>query len=104
MARFHFAKTKRIIIRGALTSVIPNPQGIPVAVNTPAKEITIASGIFDTNDQELIERIRRDEHFGIARGMYEITEEEQEAIKIREQKNKEADELIKEAKKKKLVK
>jgi len=101
MAKFHFAKSKRILIKGAEQSVIPNPMGIPTVVNTQAKEITIPAGMFETKDEELIARIRRDEQFGTARGMVEITEDEQEAIKIREKKNKEADAEIVEIKKKK---
>lgn len=104
MAKFSVSHPVKMIIKGATTSVIPNPQGIPMAVNIPGKTVLIPSGMYETKDQEIIDRIRGDVFFNTPGGIIEISEEEQEAIKIREVKNKEADELIKEAKKKKLVK
>ena len=98
MSKFSLKKPIKLIIRGASTSVIPNPQGIPVAVSNPAKTIEIKAGVYETDDVEIIERIRRDVHFNTPDGIIEITEEEQEAIKIREKKLKEAEEEIKERK------
>ena len=104
MAKFSVAYPIKMVVKGASTAVIPNAQGIPVAVNTPARAIEIPSGIYETKDPEIIDRIKSDIFFNTPNGIIEISEEEQEAIKIREAKNKEADEMIKEAKKKKLVK
>lgn len=101
MAKFHNAKPLRLLIKGASTSVIPNPQGIPVAVSTPAKMVNIPQGVYETKDPEIIEKIRSDVYFGTQNGMIEITEEEQEAISIREAKMREADEEIKARKKSK---
>ena len=98
MAKFSLKKPLKLIVRGATTSVIPNPQGIPIAVSTPSKTVEIPAGIYETTDQEVIERIRRDTYFGTPEGIIEITEEEQEAVKIKEKKMKEADEEIKERK------
>ena len=100
MAKFSLAKPVRMVIRGASTVVIPNPQGIPVAVSTPAKTVNIPAGVYETNDQELIERIRSDVFFNTPRGIIEISEEEQEAVKIRAKKHQEAEEEIKAKKKK----
>lgn len=98
MAKFSLKNPIKLIIKGASTSVIPNPQGIPVAVNTPAKTVEMKAGIYETSDPEIIERIRRDIHFNTPDGIIEISEEEQEAIKIRTKKSKEAEEEIKERK------
>ena len=98
MAQFSLKKPLKLVIRGASTSVIPNPQGIPMAVSTPAKTVEIKAGIYDTDDPEVIDRLRRDTFFGTPDGIIEITEEEREAVKIRAKKDKEADEEIKERK------
>jgi len=99
MAKFSLKKPVKLIVRGASTSVIPNPQGIPVAVNTPSKTVEIPAGVYETNDQEIIERIRRDVYYNTSEGIIEISEEEQEAVKIKDKKMKEAEEEIKEVKK-----
>ena len=99
MAKFSLKKPVKLIIRGASVSVIPNPQGIPVAVNTPSKMVEIKAGIYETDDQEIIDRIRRDIYYNTPEGIIEISEEEQEVIKIREKKSKEAEEEIREVKK-----
>jgi hypothetical protein len=99
MARFSLKRPIKLVVRGASTSVIPNPQGIPVAVNMPAKTVEIKSGIYDTTDQEIIERIRRDIHYNTPDGIIEISEDDIEAATIKEKKMKEADAEIKEMKK-----
>lgn len=99
MAKFSLKNPVRLVIKGASIAVIPNPQGIPIAVNTPSKTVNIAAGIYETNDPEIIERIKNDIFFNTSEGIIEITEEEQEVIKIKERKLKEADEEIKERKK-----
>lgn len=99
MAKFSLKKPVKLVIRGASTSVIPNPQGIPMAVSVSAKTVDLKAGVYETNDPEIIERIRRDTYYNTAEGIIEISEEEQEAIKIRTKKSQEADEEIKEVKK-----
>lgn len=99
MAIFNVKKLIRIVVKGASTSVIPNPQGIPIAVNTPSLTIELKPGNNTITDQEVIDRIRRDGKFGFENGIVEFTEEEQEAVKIRTKKNIEAEEEIKEVKK-----
>ena len=94
MAKFSISRPLKVVVRGAMTNVIPNPQGIPVAVTVNAKTIEIKPGIFETNDAEVIERLRRDDKFGIQDGILEISEMEEKAVKIRRKKEKEADEEI----------
>ena len=101
MARFSLKLPIRLVVRGAAQSVIPNPSGIPMVVNTPAMTITLKAGINDITDQEVIDRIRRDGQYNVPEGIMEITEEEIEATHIRAKKMKEADQEIKEAKIKK---
>lgn len=102
MARFSVRRQVKLVVRGANTSVIPNPQGIPMAISTPAFTIELKPGITDITDQEVIDRIRKDIHYNTPDGIIEITEDEIEAVKIKEKKMKEADEEIKEAKRKKV--
>jgi len=98
MARFSLKVPIRLIVRGAAQSIIPNPSGIPMVVNTPALTITLKAGINDITDQEIIDRIRRDGQYNTPEGMIEITEDEIEATHIKAKKMKEADEEIKERK------
>lgn len=98
MARFSLKRPIRLLVKGSMTSVIPNPQGIPIAVTTPDKLVDLKAGIYETTDQEIIDRIRRDTHYNTPDGIIEISEDEIEASKIKEKKMKEADEEIKERK------
>jgi hypothetical protein len=104
MAKFSLKRPLKLIVKGASQSVIPNPQGIPMVVATPAIVVDLKAGIFDTDDASIIERIRKDAHYNTAEGIIEITEEEQEAIGIRAKKDKEADDEIKAAKAKRKAK
>lgn len=103
MAKFSLKRPLKLIVKGASQSVIPNPQGIPMVVANPAVVIDLKAGIFDTEDQSVIERIRKDPHYNTTEGIIEITEEEQEALTIRSKKEKEADEEIKAAKAKRKI-
>ena len=98
VARFSLKVPIRLVVRGAGQSVIPNPSGIPMVVNTPSIVITLKAGINDITDQEVIDRIRRDQQYNTPEGMIEITEDEIEATHIKSKKMKEADEEIKERK------
>lgn len=100
MAKFSLKKPKKLVIRGASQSVIPNPAGIPMVINTPSKTIELKAGVVDITDQEVIDRIRHDQQYNIPEGIIEITEDEIEATEIKKKKMKEADEEIKEIKKK----
>ena len=94
MAKFFFKKRKkRLILSSEKTAVIPNAQGIPVAVRTPGRTIVVENGYLETDDQEVIDRIRRDPQFGTTE-IREVTEDDEEAIKIRTRKDKEAREEI----------
>jgi hypothetical protein len=104
MAIFNVSRPFKIVVKGASVSVIPNPQGIPVAVNTPAKTIELKPGNNTITDVEVIERIRQDQKFGIQDGIKEITDDDLEAISIRDKKSKEAEEEIKESKKRRASK
>jgi len=101
MARFSLKVPIRLIVRGAGQSVIPNPSGIPMVVNTPSVVVTLKAGINDITDQEIIDRIRRDQQYNTPEGMIEITEDEIEATHIKSKKMKEADEEIRDRKNKK---
>ena len=98
MATFSCKKPLKLVVKGAGQSVIPNPSGIPMVVNTPAVTITLKASINDITDQEVIDRIRRDGQYNTPEGMIEITEDEIEATHIKAKKMKEADEEIKERK------
>lgn len=75
-------------------------------VVTPARMFELKSGTTDTSDKgwlakfrvtekEVNDRIRSDQQFGTEDGITEFTEEDQEAVKIRRRKRREADEEIK---------
>lgn len=104
MVKFSLKKPLKLVVKGACQSVIPNPQGIPMVVNVSAKVLDLKAGIFETDDQEVIDRIRRDGNYNVIDGIMEISEEEQEVLHIRAKKDKEANEEIKEMKKRKNVK
>ena len=93
--KFSLKKPVKLLVKAAGQSIIPNPQGIPMVVNTPAQMIELPAGIYETNDQSIIDRIRRDVFYNTAEGIMEITEEEQEILAVRAKKEKEADEEIK---------
>ena len=101
MVRFSLKKPIKLVVRGAGQSIIPNPSGIPMVVNTPSIVVELKSGINDITDQDVIDRIRRDGQYNTPEGMIEITEDEIEATHIKTKKMKEADEEIKEIKRKK---
>lgn len=101
MAKFSLIRPIKLVVKGATQVVIPNPSGIPVVVNTPSVMVDLKVGINEINDQEIIDRIRKDQMYNVPEGIIEISEEEQEAVKIHEKKHKEAEEEIKEIKKKK---
>lgn len=65
--------------------------GPPLAVKRSPKSIVIEGG-FETDDPEIIARIKRDPQYGT--GIKEITKEDLRAIKIREDYRKMADEKI----------
>jgi len=99
MARFIFKNKKVIfVVRPRTQSVIPNPKGVPMLVDDPGRTITVENGELVTKDQEVIDRIRSDSRFG-TEFIREITEADEEAIKIRNKKAKEAEEEIKSLKK-----
>ena len=100
-ARFSLKNHIKLIVRGASQSVIPNPSGIPMVVNTPAMTVELKPGIVNIIDQEVIDRIRRDGQYNTPEGIIEITEDEIEATEIKKKKMKEADEEIKERKRSK---
>lgn len=101
MAKFSLKNPIRLVVKGAGQSVIPNPSGIPMVVNTPPFVVELKAGIMDITDQEVIDRIRRDGQYNIPEGIIEISEDEIEAAHIKTKKLKEADEEIKEIKKRK---
>ena len=81
-------------------------------VATPARMFELKPGITDTSEEswlkkfkvkeeEVNTRIREDEQFGTESGVTEFTEEDQEAVKIKTRKLKEADEEIKEKRRRK---
>ena len=94
MAKFLFKQQmRRFVLKSAGTVVLPNPQGIPMAVNEAGKVIEVKGGELVTDDPEVIARIRRDPQFGTEE-IIEITEDDEAAIRIRKKKEKEADEEI----------
>lgn len=99
MARFSLKKNIRLIVKGAGQSVIPNPEGIPTVVNSPAVMIELKAGVVDITDPVVIERIRRDQKYNTPEGIIEISEEEIEVEHIKTEALKAADEKIKERKK-----
>ena len=77
---------------------------------TPAKKIEITTGELDTKEyikthpdfteKEIDDRIKKDQQFDTEE-IKEITADEEEVLAIKKQKDKEAQELIKEVKKRK---
>lgn len=99
MVRFSLKNPIKLVVKGASQSIIPNPSGMPMVVNSPSVTVDLKAGIVDITDQEVIDRIRRDIHYNTPEGIIEISEDEIEAAHIKTKKMKEADEEIKERKK-----
>lgn len=104
MAKF-ISKKRMVIQLEAGYETIVNGR----VVVTPARVFELKPGETDTSDKgwlakfkvtekEVNDRIRGDQQFGTEDGITEFTEEDQEAVKIRSRKQKEADEEIKEKK------
>jgi len=94
---FLFKKKNPIfVIRDEVQQIITGPQG-PQYVRTPAKVVKVENGKLETDDQEVIARIRRDLRYGTSE-ITEVTQEDKEIIAIREEKEKEIQEIIKDKK------
>lgn len=79
------------------TQQIVNGPGGPQVVVTPGKAFKLKPGKNIVTDEEQIARVRKSRDFGTAM-LFEITAEDQKAIRIRNKKAKEADEEIKQSK------
>lgn len=104
MAKF-ICKKRMVIQLAAGYETIVNGR----VVATPSRIFELKPGENDTSDKswlarygmtekEVNDRIKSDQQFGIPEGITEFTAEDQEAVKIRSRKQKEADEEIKEKK------
>lgn len=88
MAKFLFKKNMKIVVSSG-TSMFVNG----VIVNTPPKILEIKDFELVTDDIEAINRIKNDSQFGTAE-IREITPQDEEEIKIRNQAIAEAEKKI----------
>ena len=102
MAEFHLKTFRNFIINCSVQQVINGPVG-PQVVTTPTKAFKLKPGRNIVTDPEQIERVRRSRSFGTAE-LFEITQEDKDAINIHNKKQKEADVEIAEKKKSKAIK
>lgn len=88
MPKFFLKRKRKIfIIRPDRTIVVPNQQGIPVAISEAGKSFTVENGYINTDDPEIIERLRRDPEYGTAE-LREMTVEDEKAILIKKKYDK----------------
>lgn len=104
MSKFITRKKITVQLKAGFTTIVEG-----TVVNTPSVIFVLEKGITDTSDKNWLAkynvtekavdaRIRGDQTFGTEDGITEFTEEDQDAVKIKSRKMKEADEEIKEKK------
>ena len=93
MAIFILKHSKTFVIKSAGQQIITGPRG-PEVVQIPQVVFKLKEGNNIVTDEEQIKRIRSDSQFGTSE-IDEFTEDDQEAVTIRNKKSKEADEEIK---------
>ena len=102
MAEFHLKTFINFIINCSTQQVINGSHG-PQVITTPTKAFKLKPGKNIVTDPEQIERVRRHRNFGTAE-LFEVTQEDMDAINIHNKKQKEADAEIADKKKSKASK
>ena len=95
MAKFNFKTAINFVVRSEDTQVINGK-----VITTPRKVAKLGPGTVEVKDEEVIERIRNDQQFNTS-SIIEITAEDEEVMEIKRKKAREAEEEIKERKRKK---
>jgi len=93
MAKFFF-RTRRIVsVRPETYVIIPSPTGVPTTVKQKGLTVVCGPGNYETDEEEVISRIRADKQFNTPM-IREITVRDEKAMAIRSKKLKEAEEEI----------
>ena len=93
VAKFILKHDTTFIMSNEIQQIVVGPQG-PTVVVTPSRTVKIPSGIYVTEDKDIIERIRKDSKYNTEE-IGEVSAEDEEVIQIKNKKMREADEEIK---------